>query len=241
MVAEMATSSNLELLINKLDSSVKLILTIIATLLLPFALQAQAQTTIKLRDSAGNELPNAVVWAADDAVKAGARMTPQQVNIDQVNRQFTPFMTVIRKGSEVTFPNSDNIRHHVYSFSEPKPFEIKLYANEERPTLAFEQAGLVTLGCNIHDQMIAHIVITERESAWISNAAGVVELPLVAANGPVAVTIWHPWMGADLVSAKSVEIEPGTSNMLTLEVTPPQREEKPKSRLEQRFNRTGSL
>lgn len=235
----MVTSSNLELLIKKMDAFVKVIATIIVIFsALTFA--AHAQTRLTVVDTEGQPLADAVVWVADEHLDVAARTEPQSVDVDQIDRQFSPFMTVIRRGSQVTFPNSDNIRHHVYSFSEPKPFEIKLYANEERPTLSFDKAGLVTLGCNIHDQMIAHIVITDGASGWTSAANGVVTLPLQESESPVTVRVWHPWLGADLAEAISVQLQPGEAKSIILPVTRPAPETEQKSRLQQRFNRTGA-
>lgn len=142
----------------------------------------------------------------------------------------------------MTFPNSDNIRHHVYSFSKPKPFELKLYANEKKPTLSFNKPGLVTLGCNIHDQMIAHIVITDDETTWITGQDGKVALDInTTVESPVTVRVWHPRMSSDLESAKTVTLDNTSVKTQLLDVEKKEEVKEPKSRLEQRFNRTGNL
>ncbi|MTJ02010.1 methylamine utilization protein [Idiomarina piscisalsi] len=200
------------------------------------------ELTLTIVDAKGSPLPNAVVIVDNAYVTDKAKLKVENKIIDQVDRQFTPFMTVIKAGSEVTFPNSDNIRHHVYSFSKPKPFELKLYANEEKPTLSFNKPGLVTLGCNIHDQMIAHIVITEDETAWITGENGKVTLELnTAVESLLSARIWHPLMSSDLTSAKDVTLDNVNGKTLMLDVVKEQADKEPKSRLEQRFNRTGNL
>ena len=200
------------------------------------------ELTLTIVDAKGSPLPNAVVIVDNVHVTDKAKLKVENKIIDQVDRQFTPFMTVIKAGSEVTFPNSDNIRHHVYSFSKPKPFELKLYANEEKPTLSFNKPGLVTLGCNIHDQMIAHIVITEDETAWITGENGKVTLELnTAVESLLSTRIWHPLMSSDLTSAKDVTLDNVNGKTLMLDVVKEQADKEPKSRLEQRFNRTGNL
>lgn len=238
------TSSNLELSINKLGQRVKLSNIGIGLLCLVSgvysALASAEPVTVKIVDRVGNPLADAVVRVADEVVIEGQRLVAGNAIVDQVDRQFTPFMTVIRKGSTITFPNSDNIRHHVYSFSKPKPFELKLYANEERPSLEFMQPGLVTLGCNIHDQMIAHIIITDQQSAWLSGASGELILPLNTAAEGVEISIWHPWLGVDLNNSVIRTLSKEGQQTIVLDVTPPQQQQQPKSRLEQRFNRTGT-
>lgn len=200
------------------------------------------ELTLTIVDAKDKPLPNAVVIVDNEYVTDNAELKIEKTIIDQVDRQFTPFMTAIKAGSEVTFPNSDNIRHHVYSFSKPKPFELKLYANEEKPTLSFNKPGLVTLGCNIHDQMIAHIIITDRETTWVTDEEGKVTLNInIQSESSVKVRLWHPLIGSDLTLAKEVFLVNGESRTLSLNVINEEEDKEPKSRLEQRFNRTGNL
>ena len=200
------------------------------------------ELTLTIVDAKDKPLPNAVVIVDNEYVTDNAELKIEKTIIDQVARQFTPFMTAIKAGSEVTFPNSDNIRHHVYSFSKPKPFELKLYANEEKPTLSFNKPGLVTLGCNIHDQMIAHIIITDRETAWVTDEEGKVTLDInIQSESSVKARLWHPLIGSDLTLAKEVSLVNGENRTLSLNVINEEEDKEPKSRLEQRFNRTGNL
>ena len=76
------------------------------------------------------------------------------VVIDQRDKVFVPVVTVIQTGTEVSFPNSDSVSHHVYSFAQPNTFELPLYKGKRSPTVQFDHAGVVTLGCNIHDSMV---------------------------------------------------------------------------------------
>lgn len=81
-------------------------------------------------------------------------------SIAQQKKQFTPKVTVVAQGSSVLFPNLDTVRHHVYSFSEPKNFEIKLYTGTPASPIVFDKPGVVVLGCNIHDNMTAWLVVS---------------------------------------------------------------------------------
>ena len=100
--------------------------------------------------------------------RAGGRFVVSQKNI-----QFHPFLTIVPVGADVSFPNFDPTKHHVYSFSPAKRFELKLFARDQSRTVHFDKPGVVALGCNIHDQMSAFIVVTD--SAWTArtNAQGV--------------------------------------------------------------------
>lgn len=154
-----------------------------AFLLAVAAVLPVAKADITVVDSAGEPVAGAVVLLPEsDGVRSA-----DAIVVDQVNKHFVPFVSITAPGSLVRFPNSDDIRHHVYSFSDAKTFELKLYhANDAEPVL-FEREGLVTLGCNIHDTMKAYVVVTSRVGA-VSDEAGRAR---VTATGPV-VDVWHP-------------------------------------------------
>ena len=83
------------------------------------------------------------------------------LRIDQVDKTFVPLVSVAQTGTRVSFPNKDNIRHHVYSFSSAKKFEIKLYADTPSQPVLFDKPGVVVMGCNIHDNMVAHLLLVD--------------------------------------------------------------------------------
>jgi hypothetical protein len=101
---------------------------------------------------------------------------------------------VVPRGALVRFPNSDESRHHVYSFSEARPFELQLYAGNQSDPIDFNNGGVVALGCNIHDQMSAHIYVTESEIALVSDENGQVILPDVEPESGGTLSVWHPLM-----------------------------------------------
>jgi plastocyanin len=115
---------------------------------------------------------------------------PQSVEVDQVNEMFVPHVRAITIGSLVSFPNSDHIRHHVYSFSAAKTFEVPLYIGIPADPVLFDKAGLVTLGCNIHDHMLGYILVLD--TPWFAEIdAGAGRIDNLPA-GELAVVIWHP-------------------------------------------------
>lgn len=141
---------------------------------------------ITVTDAAGEPLANAVLLIDGVPPRPDASYL-----MDQVDRQFVPHVLVVPVGAQVDFPNSDDVRHHVYSFSEAKPFELRLFKGEEAPPVMFKRPGAVVLGCNIHDAMVGYILVTEHPRFAVSDAAGLVSLPdLPAGSWPVS--WWHP-------------------------------------------------
>lgn len=166
------------------------------TLLMPLALALAAEApawavdvTVQVEDSAGKPLTDAIAYAIPDqpAALASGRRT---VIIDQVHRQFVPRVNVVQVGTAVRFPNSDNIRHSVYSFSQPKIFQLKLYAGKAANPVVFDKPGLVVLGCNIHDSMVGWVVVVNTPFFARSNSAGQVLLQNLPA-GNYSLHVWH--------------------------------------------------
>lgn len=154
---------------------------------LSLTLPARADSLdLQIVDSQGEPLENAVV------LLPGQISTPPSsvAVMDQVNKTFVPHVLVIQQGQQVVFPNSDNIRHHVYSFSPAKAFEIKLYAGTPEAPIAFDTAGIVVLGCNIHDNMVGYIVVADTSVTGVSDGKGHIRLEVD--DLPATVRLWHP-------------------------------------------------
>lgn len=118
--------------------------------------------------------------------------TPVQGVMDQINKSFQPDVLVIPVGSTVEFPNSDSVSHQIYSFSAARRFQLPLYRGKPYPPVHFDQAGLVTLGCNIHDSMLGYILVTDAPWFGRTNSAGL--WSVAVASGHYTVRIWHPRM-----------------------------------------------
>ena len=120
-----------------------------------------ADISFVVRDQLGNPLSDAVIEQV--AIKNN-ESTPLPVAVmDQVNKQFSPTVLIVQQGQLVDFPNSDDIRHHVYSFSPAKVFDIKLYAGQPEKPEKFDTSGVVVLGCNIHDSMVGYIYVAKNQ------------------------------------------------------------------------------
>ena len=165
-----------------------------------------ASLEIEVRDASGAPVADAAVYAVPGSGHVDAR-GPRTVSIEQVEREFIPYVTVLQTGTAVSFPNRDPILHHVYSFSSAKSFEIRLYAAGNSPEVLFDKPGVVTLGCNIHDWMIAYIVVVPTPYFGRTGPAGTVRLRDLPAGG-YEVHAYHPnQRGPALPKATSLEAQ----------------------------------
>jgi plastocyanin len=148
-----------------------------------------AKLTVTLISSDGRPLGGVVVTAHPTGGPVRPA-PPVQAVMDQVNRAFAPDLLVIPVNSTVSFPNSDTVNHQIYSFSAAKRFQLPLYRGKPYPPVVFDQTGLVTLGCNIHDEMLAYVVVTDAPFFGRTDANGTwsEQVP----GGPYHVVIWHP-------------------------------------------------
>jgi plastocyanin len=161
---------------------------------------AAAELRVTVTTPAGKAVRDAVVMVYPKAgvPKRAIRFSWPYVMV-QKNMQFDPFVLVVPVGAEVAFPNRDNMRHHVYSFSPAKPFQLKLYGHDETRVVKFDKAGIVALGCNIHDSMTAFIRVVDTPWAAKTGANGEAVIE-DAPSGAVSVAVWHPYLkgGRDL-------------------------------------------
>lgn len=159
---------------------------LLALLLVGSPLRA-ASLQAELVDTQGRPLANAVLSLRGPL---GAEARPLTAVLDQVQRQFVPSVLAIRTGTRVSFPNSDNIRHQVYSFSPSKKFELRLYQGTPSESVLFDKPGVVVLGCNIHDWMVGYLYVTDDPWFAVSDAQGRLQLEDLPV-GRYAVTLWH--------------------------------------------------
>jgi plastocyanin len=172
--------------------------------------------TVNVKTSAGAAVHDAIV--VFDPLDAVPEPSHDTATIDQINKRYVPRVSVIRTGTAVTLPNSDHIRHQVYSFSPAKTFSLKLYAGSPRVAVTFDKPGLVVLGCNIHDTMVAFVGIVDTPYFAKSGDSGSLTLPLP--TGRYRLRVWHP----NLASAPpSQVIEVGAAPLvlpISLELDP---------------------
>ena len=161
-----------------------------------------ADLTVTVKDLNGRPVADAVVTV--DA--PGRAPAPGRFTINQRDMKFVPEVMVVPVGSTIGFGNLDPFRHHVYSFSPAKRFELKLFGEGQTRPVVFDRVGLVAIGCNIHDQMQGFIHVVDTPFAAKTDASGRVFIRGLPA-GSHAVHVWHSQLRAP-------------ANQLTLNVDP---------------------
>jgi plastocyanin len=182
-------------------------LALVAWHLVPLVFAAGSLETF-VKDERGKPLGDAVV----SLTRVGAAapiLPPASAVMDQQNMTFVPLVLAVSAGTSVTFPNRDNIRHHVYSFSPAKRFELPLYMGTPAAPVVFDKPGIVVLGCNIHDWMVGYIYVSATPHFAKTAEDGKVRLGDVA-PGAYEARVWHPRMrGEPDKTGKPVTIAEG--------------------------------
>lgn len=195
---------------------------ILAAALALAAVPAMAEElAVRVRDADGAPLPDAVVQLIPAGGAAAGGAGPARTHlVDQTNEEFLPLVTLAQPGDSVTFRNSDSTLHHVYSFAPIAAFEMLVPSGETSAPVTYSEAGVAAVGCNIHDAMIAYVVVAESPFATLTDANGAAAISVPA--GDYELVLWHPrGPGAGRSRRESVRIAPGqTELMLTLVVSP---------------------
>ena len=148
---------------------------------------AAAPLSVTVTDTDGKPLAEAVVYVIVKGLPAqGASATAQ---IEQRDKQFVPRVSVVQTGTAVLFPNNDSVRHHVYSFSPARTFDLKLYAGTPSQPVVFDKPGTAVLGCNVHDRMSAWVHVVDTPLFATTDAAGRATLDVPA--GTHRLRAWH--------------------------------------------------
>lgn len=185
---------------------------------------------VRLEQVDGQPLAGAVVTlTAADAARPPS--PPIDGVMDQIDRTFVPDVLVVPVGSRVSFPNSDSISHQVYSFSPARRFQLPLYRGQPHPPVTFDQPGLVTLGCNIHDEMRAYIVVTDGQYYGRSDERGYWRVGEIE-PGEYTLRVWHPrWRESNGFTERRLRIAGAVQGPIVVRASsalrPPPRAPKP--------------
>ncbi|HET8849232.1 MAG: methylamine utilization protein [Marinobacter sp. 34-60-7] len=203
---------------------------LLTLLLITAPLGAAAANLDILVSGPGGPVEDAVVFLDD-----GGPAEPVRREISQQSRQFDPRLLVIPAGSRVDFPNRDTTQHHVYSFSPAKTFELELYMGRPEAPVTFAQAGIVELGCNIHDRMQAFVLVIDHSAYARTDASGKAQLELPSGTDQtVSLNVWHARL-PDNTQPLRFEVVAGEPARLALDLTPKPDTDSSLNRLQQRF------
>ncbi|MBD9468191.1 methylamine utilization protein [Pseudoxanthomonas sp. PXM01] len=197
-------------------------------LALAFTLLPRAQAAEVRFDVTGAGVPVAdAVISLQDGTSSSSRNATARM--DQQHSAFVPAVLPVQAGTVVSFPNRDNIQHHVYSFSQPRQFQIPLYSGNKAAPIRFEKPGVVVVGCNIHDWMIGHIVVLDTPYFGKTGADG--RLRLDVPPGRYTVRVWHVRGAGAPLQRTLVVPAAGTSSSLQVSLVAAKEEARGSDRL----------
>ena len=184
----------------------------------PCLLASTERITVQISDRSNIPIAGLVVMLNNTNTEQNTQTLAANAVMDQINREFIPHILVIQQGTRVSFPNSDSVQHHVYSFSPAKTFELKLYSALEAEPLLFDNPGIVELGCNIHDWMLGYIYVTNTPYFGQTDKNGVVTL--IVPEGNYTLSLWHPRLSEQDIE-QQMSISTTTENTLYLQLRAP--------------------
>ncbi len=189
------------------------------------------EVTGQVVEKNGEAISQAVVFVQSLPAGVSAPTSLPVAEMDQIQKEFVPSVLPVAVGAEVRFPNHDQIRHHVYSFSRTKSFELPLYKDEQAPTVLFDKPGVIKIGCNIHDWMSAIIYVTPTPYFALSDDAGKFVLHDLPA-GSYTLAAWHERSPAQIEdTAQPVQVgEQPVEVRFILALTPPRPRLAPRQR-----------
>ena len=150
-----------------------------------------AELAVQLVDADNKPIENVVVYATPKTGIEGLPKNYKKLVVGQKDKKFSPYVTVMQTGQQITFSNQDDITHHVYSVSGNNRFDFKLKAGTTQTTKAMDSAEEVAMGCNIHDWMSGYVLVVDTPYYGNTNELGELSLTLDV-MGEYEVTVWHP-------------------------------------------------
>ena len=177
---------------------------------------------VVLSDAKGKPVADAVasLTRLDASIPVVAPAEPAVIT--QKDEEFHPYVTPIVVGTRVSFPNEDSIQHQVFSQSEAKTFDIPLYRGAPKEAVLFDKAGVVTLGCNIHDWMKAYVVVLATpyfSKAGDDGKAAIGQLPA----GRYHLEVWHPLLAGKVDREIVISASDDTTQVIALTLRPDRR------------------
>jgi hemoglobin len=142
-----------------------------------------------------------------------ARRSPKHRVIEQRDRMFAPHIMAVPLGSTVAFPNFDPVFHNVFSVSSTRAFDLGIYKNGESREVKFDKEGFVRLGCNLHANMAAYLVVVAAPHYVITNGKGAFKFSRLE-PGKYRLKAWVESLAEPIV--ETVEVKPG-ANSFTVE------------------------
>jgi plastocyanin len=132
--------------------------------MLTLGLATTVSGSIKLN---GKPAKDAVIWFSSKN-----RVKPIKAEIVQKDKAFIPRILAVTVGSEVSFPNRDDIFHNVFAEYRAKKFDLGMYPKGQTRKVVFDKPGVVSVLCNIHSNMSAYVIVLESAHFAKSDSQG---------------------------------------------------------------------
>jgi plastocyanin len=184
--------------------------TLVGVMLLLNSICHAGNVEVRVLDKNNKPIANVAVHLNNQSLVSQLRFQDMAI-MDQINQQFSPHILVVQKSTQVRFPNSDSIKHHVYSFSPAKVFQLQLYKGLNADPLLFSKTGIVELGCNVHDSMLGYIYVVDTPYFGKTDASGSFSIEVPDAD--YQVQLWHPQIQDEMDSLLKTLAVKGTSNV----------------------------
>ena len=196
--------------------------TLLLVSLSPVVVRAAGTVQVHCVDTKNQPVADAVAWLTPLDVTPVLAPPAKPLVIEQQDQEFRPYVTPVVVGTRISFPNHDTVQHHVYSVSKPKPFEIPLYRGESKEAVLFDHPGLVTIGCNIHDWMIAYVLVLATPYYAKSADAGIAVISSLP-PGHYRLEVWHPRLAAEVTRAVTGAETDTSPQVITMTLKPDRR------------------
>jgi len=186
-------------------------------LLLPSRARA-AEASVQVVDGKGRPVEGAVVYVVGKPSKPGPAPKAPSI-MDQVDLEFVHHIVPVLAGAKVSFPNKDDVHHHLYSFSEANRFELPLYKGKPAEPVVFKSTGVVRVGCNIHDWMNGVILVLPDPRFAVTDSSGTARLKGLPDGREVELEVYHDRMrGSPEELRQSVKLAKGKAGSVRFEV-----------------------
>lgn len=137
----------------------------------------------------------------------GAATTEPVTRMEQKDLVFVPRLLPVQVGTRVEFPNLDDTFHNIFSYSRAKRFDLGRYRSAEVPvpSVVFDEPGLVTLRCDIHEHMRGVILVLPTPHFTITDLAGNFRLE----NLPAGTYRLKAWLSSKTTLERTIELKTG--------------------------------
>ncbi|GJQ58300.1 MAG: hypothetical protein D8M57_05685 [Candidatus Scalindua sp. AMX11] len=133
---------------------------------------------------------NVVVYI--EKVGENAYDAPEEHGVlDQLNLTFVPHVIAVQKGTTIDFPNSDSVRHNVFTPPDCcRQFNLGTYDVGVVKSVTFEESCDVPILCNVHAEMSSFVVVLDNPYFSVTEKDGVYTIENVP-PGTYKLTAWH--------------------------------------------------